>query len=1320
MAIPQWTFNSNTSLGTFQERQTLNIPVLVFDNQDRSTVETSQFENKVDSTLLPNYADEFFFWVKSNGLPQTEWGGNPPGYNKYTPIAQDLIIKLPRDGRNIRGEATPRATTNTLALNYIGIAVDGVLFRSPNSGKVATIGGVGYTENAVVFPVQDFFTDGSGIINSDRTFYYHSNPVLLNDTHADGHSRILGYAFDGNPIYGPYGYSNPTDPNSVVRIIRSSYRIRDEQRVNDTIPDGTFIEDFVYEPGLGDLDQYNGRFCRTPEYPGGIYAYFVTVDSDDGETPVYPYIIGPRYYNEPLIPNTKFDFPGDIGLTVISGELPPGLRLDGLAIVGTPFEVARETTFRFVLRATNIDGLSDRTYSITIQGADAPVWITPAGDLEIKSGERVEFYEKTLADTALAGDRIIYLTSVTDLRVGCSVIYEVNARTIAPDTIITRVDTLNKAITLNYSILADIPANDDLKLSFTFVQRQLYVLDNALVDFQLSAVDNDIPTGQKLTYYIPPKGGSLPPGLTLSPEGRIYGFPEPLIAYDQGSDTNGNYDMNFYDKFAYDYGVRPYNGYDSFLFDGVTFDFSDTTRTPRKLNRYYQFVVRATDGLNFVDRRFRIYVVGDDYLRADNTIQQVGTGVYTADATPIRKPIWLTGTYNADTNSYYLGRRRANNYITTFLDVFDPATLQGTIGYRISPFNNDGSPSQLPPGMDLDQLTGEIYGDVPYQPAVTRTYKFTIDAIRYDPQSTTFGVEKRASLTNQYAVKVRSTRDLKVGALVSSPIGFNYVTPGTTVLAINQSTKNVFLSKPLLTAFGNQNNLDFTFEEITITKLATQTTAGSAEQYTLKLDSVSDIRIGSFASSPTGIGYIAAGTYVTNIDTINKMITLNNPLAIPIPNDEKLIFSFVVSSLRTFTIDILGEVDSTIRFLTPGDLGSIPTNFFSTLSVEAVTTVPNAVLNYTLIGGRLPPGLTLVNDGTIQGKVNQFATPDAPGLTTFDSNTTFFDDFTTTVDREYTFIVLAQDQFQYSAITKIFTISVTTPNDLLYSNIYVKPFLKLEKRLELADFFTNPDIFERGLLYRPSDPQFGVQNELKMLLYAGIETVNAAQYVSALGRSSKKRFRFGTVKKAIAKIPGTNDILYEAVYIEILDNMENDKGSTPKNIVTRYLDYPVTVNQGRRDSWDSDITDNNLDRSAEDVLPRIKTQDNVMRADYGGQQVSDFNKSSVFGNSVTNIRSNIAAIGETERNFLPLWMRTPQTFSGIEQGFTKGVVLCYCRPQRDGDLFNPADRIINNIKNLGIDFKNVDFTVDRVTIDSVEGETGDKYIAFAAREVING
>ena len=1157
MAKPVWTLDSNTSLGTFQERQTLSINLQVFDPTDRNTIETNQFENYIDSTSINNYADENNFWIRSNGLAQTPWLGAPPGYDKYSPAAQSYVFKFPRRAQ------IAEALTKKPALGFIGVARDGVPFKSPNSGKIATIGSKRYTENAVLYPIQQdstfgqAFRDGSGIIGSDRKFYYHSDPQLIYDKTQGTHSPVIGYAFDGNPIYGPYGYVDPTDVDSGVKIIESSYKISEVQRQDGSIPDGSYIEDFEYVAGLGDLDQYNGRFCKTPEYPAGVYAYFITIDPVDFDTPKYPYIIGPQYFNEPLLPNGNFDFPGDISVSVISGSLPPGLRVEGLSIVGTPFEVAREKTFRFVLRAENIDGVTDRTFSIIIQGADAPVWVTPAGDLPVGTvGERIDTITKITLFPAIGGDTSIRITTTTGVLVGSTVTLTGAGTAISENTKILAVSASTKTIRLSKPLAGSIPAGTSVTFTSITIRENLFVLDNDYVDFQLSAIDNDLPTGQRLTYYIPPRGGELPPGLTLSLDGKITGFPEPLFANDP--DNNGAYDMNFYDRFAFDYGVRPDNGFDSFLYDNQTYDFNFAVRSPRKLNRYYQFVVRATDGISFTDRRFRIYVVGDDHLRADNTIMQVGNNMFTADSTFLRKPIWLTGKN--------LGRRRANNYITVFLDVYDPATLQGPIGYVLDPLNDDGSPSTLPPGMMLDSLSGEIYGSVPYQPAVTRSYKFTVRAIRY----------------------------------------------------------NVNFSQQL------------------------------------------------------------------------------------------------VSSPRTFSLDIIGEVDSTISFISSGDLGSIAANFISNLSVEAKTTVEGAVLNYTLIGGKLPPGLTLVSDGTIQGKVNQFATADSPGLTTFDNITTVFDNFTTTIDREYTFIVLAKDQFEYSATSKVFKISVTTPNDLLYSNIYVKPFLKLDKRVEVTDFFTNPNIFERDKLYRPNDTSFGVQTELKMLLYAGIETKQAAEYVTAFGRTSRKRYRFGAVKKATAKEPGTNKILYEVIYVEILDNLENNIGSVPTTIPTRYLNQPVTVNQGSRDVWDSSINDNNNTKSGEDTLERLWSQDKILRADSDSQLASDSNRSNVFGSSTTNVRRKISQVGDTERNFLPLWMRTPQSRSGIEQGFTKAVVICYCRPQIKGDLQNPADRILNNIKNSGFDFKSIDFTVDRAIIDSVQGEVGDKYLVFAAREVING
>ena len=128
------------------------------------------------------------------------------------------------------------------------------------------------------------------------------------------HSPIIGWAFDGNPIYGPYAYSDPTDQNSGIRRLRTSYGLKtnvvydldtnpNPSRVDGpaiaTYPAGSFVEDYTYVFQQGDLDTYNGRFCKTPEYPDGTYAYFITIDASDAGIAEFPYIIGPQFNSSP-------------------------------------------------------------------------------------------------------------------------------------------------------------------------------------------------------------------------------------------------------------------------------------------------------------------------------------------------------------------------------------------------------------------------------------------------------------------------------------------------------------------------------------------------------------------------------------------------------------------------------------------------------------------------------------------------------------------------------------------------------------------------------------------------------------------------------------------------------------------------------------------------------------------------------------------------------------------------------------------------------------------------------------------------------------
>lgn len=118
------------------------------------------------------------------------------------------------------------------------------------------------------------------------------------------HSPIIGFAYDGNPIYGPYGYQNPGNSASSIIRMTSSYKLK-TTRVGgpstSSYPLGSFIEDYEYLHRSGSLDENNGRFCVTPDYPEGTYAYFTTISENN--TPVYPYFLGKNYYSIPVDSN---------------------------------------------------------------------------------------------------------------------------------------------------------------------------------------------------------------------------------------------------------------------------------------------------------------------------------------------------------------------------------------------------------------------------------------------------------------------------------------------------------------------------------------------------------------------------------------------------------------------------------------------------------------------------------------------------------------------------------------------------------------------------------------------------------------------------------------------------------------------------------------------------------------------------------------------------------------------------------------------------------------------------------------------------------
>ena len=125
-------------------------------------------------------------------------------------------------------------------------------------------------------------------------------------------SNIIGWAYDGNPIYGSYGYSDAEDANSIPKLLTSGYTLNTSNIIDRPaeISDGFFVEDYVYT-NSGDLDENNGRFGKTPEFPNGVYAYFAPIKDITFE-PQFPYFIGNSYRSnileENYTLNQSFDF----------------------------------------------------------------------------------------------------------------------------------------------------------------------------------------------------------------------------------------------------------------------------------------------------------------------------------------------------------------------------------------------------------------------------------------------------------------------------------------------------------------------------------------------------------------------------------------------------------------------------------------------------------------------------------------------------------------------------------------------------------------------------------------------------------------------------------------------------------------------------------------------------------------------------------------------------------------------------------------------------------------------------------------------------
>ena len=274
-------------------------------------------------------------YVSTNGIPSYITGPFMDG-NPSLASSQNAIFKISL--KPVKNTGTPTNTTGgNIGIFMNGVALfdyrDGVSWSNAlqalKGGPLMGMGDNAWNRDAVVGERLGF--DCAKGHPAMGNYHHHQNPSAFNldrkvistvcDLYAaDGlyildstkHSPLLGYTYDGFPIYGAYGYKNADGTGGITRM-KSSYVLRnitdrtvyangsdviDGPAVSTTYPLGYFREDYGYivptssQPDY--LDEHNGRFCVTPEYPNGIYCYFATVDANWNSA--YPYIVGPTFY----------------------------------------------------------------------------------------------------------------------------------------------------------------------------------------------------------------------------------------------------------------------------------------------------------------------------------------------------------------------------------------------------------------------------------------------------------------------------------------------------------------------------------------------------------------------------------------------------------------------------------------------------------------------------------------------------------------------------------------------------------------------------------------------------------------------------------------------------------------------------------------------------------------------------------------------------------------------------------------------------------------------------------------------------------------
>ncbi len=288
------TSTSSTITGTTYATAGVLCNVSGSGNQDLvyNNASNSNTTNTVNETLPFSYS-----WACS-GSSRTVTGNGVPN---HAVTGGNFATKVSAQSISASMSTSPIASTTSTAVKLPGYALNSVKMDPATAGTctnsaTSDASGCNYAGGTGTWRMEamgdpsvspwkfDFGTDvNNAHVQPGGLYHYHGMPtnLITKLNSASGTSMTLvGWATDGFPIYANYGYTTATSASSALKEMKGSYRVK-------TTPDsgrpatsmfamGHFQQDWEYVSGLGDLDECNGRTGVTPEFPSGIYHYYIT------------------------------------------------------------------------------------------------------------------------------------------------------------------------------------------------------------------------------------------------------------------------------------------------------------------------------------------------------------------------------------------------------------------------------------------------------------------------------------------------------------------------------------------------------------------------------------------------------------------------------------------------------------------------------------------------------------------------------------------------------------------------------------------------------------------------------------------------------------------------------------------------------------------------------------------------------------------------------------------------------------------------------------------------------------------------------------